>query len=231
MSTGVRCTVSLVTVCVVSALAPGAALAGTLDQQQSTVDNGGLYAHSAQSVAETFTAGLSGTLDQVDLHLQTYNSPTSPLSVELRDVSGGVPGNTVLASQSVPASSVPAAPAGAFVSINFPAPASVAAGTQYAIVAYGTSVYPIAYSWSEGLGNPYAAGVEYYASSAPPTTAWTPDSTVDFAFKTYVATPTPQAPPSQNPTGQRGAALKKCNKKHSARKRRKCRKKANRLPV
>jgi hypothetical protein len=33
------------------------------------------------------------------------------------------------------------------------------------------------------------------------------------------------------PTGQRAAALKKCKKKHSHKKRRKCRKRANRLPV
>jgi hypothetical protein len=32
-------------------------------------------------------------------------------------------------------------------------------------------------------------------------------------------------------TGQRAAALKKCKKKHSHKKRKKCRKKANRLPV
>jgi hypothetical protein len=33
------------------------------------------------------------------------------------------------------------------------------------------------------------------------------------------------------PTGKRAAALKKCKKKHSAKKRRKCRKKAKLLPV
>ena len=37
--------------------------------------------------------------------------------------------------------------------------------------------------------------------------------------------------PSAGPTGERAAALAKCKKTHSARKRRKCRKKANLLPV
>src|SRR5262249_57315647 len=38
-------------------------------------------------------------------------------------------------------------------------------------------------------------------------------------------------PVTSGPTGQRAAALKKCKKKHSKRARRKCRRKANLLPV
>ena len=216
----------MIVVCAFCAMAPSVALAGTLDQQQPTASGSGLNAQSTQSVAQTFTAGLSGQLDQVDLHLEKLNNPTAPLSVELRDVSGGLPGSTVLASQSVPASSVPPSPAAAFVSINFLAPAPVAAGTQYAIVAYSANVFPVGYAWSLTTGNPYAAGAVYFASSAPPTTAWMPDAGIDLAFRTYVTLPTPQTP-----TGQRAAALAKCKKKHSARKRRKCRKKANLLPV
>jgi hypothetical protein len=37
--------------------------------------------------------------------------------------------------------------------------------------------------------------------------------------------------PPPGPTGQRGAALKKCKKKHSKKARRKCRKRAKRLPL
>ena len=66
----------------------------------------------------------------------------------------------------------------------------------------------------------------YYTNSAPPTTPWSSAITQDFAFKTYVAPVT-----STSSTGQRAAALKKCKKKHSARARRKCRKKAKLLPV
>jgi hypothetical protein len=41
----------------------------------------------------------------------------------------------------------------------------------------------------------------------------------------------PPAVPSSQPTGQRAAALKKCKKKHTAKARKRCRKKANLLPV
>jgi plastocyanin len=37
--------------------------------------------------------------------------------------------------------------------------------------------------------------------------------------------------PATGPTGERAAALKKCKKKHSAKKRKKCRKRARKLPV
>ena len=149
-------------------MAPSVALAGTLDQQQPTAGGSGLNAQSTQSVAQTFTAGLSGQLDQVDLHLEKLNNPTAPLSVELRNASGGLPGSTVLASQSVPASSVPPSPAAAFVSINFLAPAPVAAGTQYAIVAYSANVFPVGYAWSLTTGNPYAAGAYSQPELLPP---------------------------------------------------------------
>ena len=41
----------------------------------------------------------------------------------------------------------------------------------------------------------------------------------------------PPATPTPTATGQRAAALKKCKKKHSAKKRRKCRRRAERLPL
>ena len=205
--------------------AAASASAGTLDQQQTNTSGSGLDAESTQTIAQTFTAGLSGKLDQVDLHLGKLNGPTAPLSIELRDVSGGLPGSTILASQSVPQPSVPASPA--FVPINFAVPASVAAGTQYAILAYSSSPFPQTYYWDlSSTTNPYAGGAVYYTNSAPPTTPWSSAITQDFAFKTYVAPVT-----STSSTGQRAAALKKCKKKHSARARRKCRKKAKLLPV
>jgi hypothetical protein len=208
-------------------LVPNLAMAGTLDQQQPTVATIAWNAHSTQNVAQTFTAGLSGKLDQIDLSLNKSGTPPVPLIVELRDVSAGLPGGAVLASQSVLASSVVASPGSGWVSFAFPTPGSVTAGTQYAIVAHSAAMFPDTYAWSQGAGtDPYAGGAAYLAS--PPTTAWTPvPGPTDFAFKTYVV-PTPPPTP---PTGQRAAALKKCKKKHSKRARRKCRKKAHLLPV
>ena len=212
-------------------LVPSLAMAGTLDQQQPTVGSMELNAHSTQSVAQTFTAGLTGKLDQVDLNLNKSGTPPVPLIVELRDVSAGLPGSAVLASQSVLASSVVAFPGSGWVPFAFPTPGSVTAGTQYAIVAHSAAVFPDTYAWSQGTGtDPYAGGAAYFASSSPPTTAWmpVPIGPPDFAFKTYVV---PAMTPSSSATGQRAAALKKCKKKHSKRARRRCRKRARLLPV
>ncbi len=210
---------------VACAIAPAAALARTLDQQQPDGSGPDVDIYSTQSLAQTFTAGVNGKVDQVDLHLGKFATPSAALSVEIRNVSGGLPGSMVLASHSVPASSVPDHTASAFVPVNFATPASVSAGTQYAIVAY-SSTSPISntYSWNASLAsNPYAGGVGVFTSTSPPAGGWTSLSG-DLAFKTYVT-------PPAGPTGQRAAALEKCKKKHSKKARKKCRKKANLLPV
>src|SRR5215211_9158286 len=91
----------------VAALMPAAgASAGTLDQQQTISNFGGLQVDSTQSKAQTFTAGLTGQLDQVDLALSDMGA-TTPLTVQIRDGSATAPGDTVLASASVPTSDVP----------------------------------------------------------------------------------------------------------------------------
>jgi hypothetical protein len=223
--------------------AAGSASAGTLDQQQTDGSGGNSAIFTGQSDAQTFTAGLSGGVDQVDLQLQAPSPPLAPLSVEIRNVSGGAPGDMVLASQSVPGSSVPGSPA--FVAINFATPAPVVAGTQYAIVAYSSTDITNDYGWAYGATDAYAGGEGLYTLTSPPSGAWNPLSAMaDLAFKTYVVVPTlgPTAPtsgpagPTSGPTGQRAAALKKCKKRahkhHWSHKRlRKCKKKANLLPV
>jgi hypothetical protein len=117
--------------------------------------------------------------------------------------------------------------------VTFNSPAVVTAGTQYAIVAYtsGGSLY----KWAHSVpGNPYGGGLAFTAPGSPPSGFWTSQSS-DFAFKTYVV-PTPPSVPATPPsvpanTGQRAAALKKCKKKHSAKARKRCRKKAKLIPV
>jgi hypothetical protein len=134
-----------------------------------------------------------------------------------------VPGATVLASHDLPGSAVPSLHV--FVPVQFDSPASVVAGTQYAIVAYtsGGSLY----KWARGAGNSYADGVGFTTSSPPSGSAFWTSQPSDFTFKTYVVPP----PSSTAPTGERVAALRKCKKKHSRKARRRCRRKAQLLPV
>jgi hypothetical protein len=223
----------LILICAACALQLGlvsSASAGTLDQHQEnqTAAPALFGGGSPQSLAQTFTAGITGGLDQVDLMLQKLNNPPDPaIKVEIRSTSAGAPGplGAVLASASVPISSV-----GndlAFIPVPIAPPIPVTAGTQYAIVAYNAGVIGNAASWGEVVvGNPYAAGAAYInTASFPPDSGWSdPGAGTDQAFRTYVV-------PSPTVTGKRAAALKKCKKKKSKKKRKKCRKRARKLPV
>jgi hypothetical protein len=209
-------------------LAPATALAGTLDQQQGDDTGGCQFVESAHSIGQTFTAGFSGGLDQVDLGLTRClgSAPTAYLSVELRDVSGGVPGGMILASNSLPASAISLNPV--FVPVNFSPPAPVVAGSHYAVVAYSANAPGNGWGWTAGVTvNPYAGGDPFFTANTPPSGGWMPGPR-DLAFKTYVV-------PAPGPTGQRAAALKKCkkkfNKNDNKKKFKKCKKKANLLPV
>ena len=191
-----------------AALIPAAgASAGTLDQQQTLLNFGGLQVDSTNSKAQTFTAGLTGQLDQVDLALSGLGV-TTPLTVQIRDGSATAPGDTVLASASVPTSAVTGS--ASFVPITFASPASVTAGTQYSIVALtndssswfwyaGGPVHPI---------SPYVGGRLYGSRTAPRRWAPGPRATLsaDFEFKTYVAPPPPPPPGGGSGGGSTGAA-------------------------
>ena len=225
-----------------AALIPAAgAFAGTLDQQQTLSNFGGLQVDSSNSKAQTFTAGLTGQLDQVDLALSGM-SVTTPLTVQIRDGSATAPGDTVLASASVPTSAVTSSES--FVPIAFASPASVTAGTQYSIVALNESPAISGWFWYAGktdTGSAYEGGRLYSSPNGPPGTGpWfegNPDA--DFEFKTYVAPPPPPPPGTgggsggggTTATGERAAALKKCKKKRSQKAKKKCRKKAMTKPL
>ena len=179
----------LTAIAVAAALTPAAgASAGTLDQQQTLSSFGGLQVASNDSKAQTFTAGLTGQLDQVDLALSGM-SVTTPMTVQIRDGSATAPGNTVLASASVPTSAVTSSES--FVPITFASPASVTAGTQYSIVALNDSSGWFWYSGKTDTGSAYAGGKLYSSPSGPPGTGpWFEGNTMaDFEFKTYVAPP------------------------------------------
>lgn len=203
-------------------LIPAMAAAGELDQQQ-TSENGLVAIYSSQSLAQTFTAGKSGGLDQVDLDLQKGGTP-SALTVEIRDVAAGSPGSQVLAAASLPGTNVTSSIG--FVPIHFPTPATVTAGTHYAIVGYSTSTGGDFFQWGEKGPDTYPGGTGATSFATPPTT-WSATSW-DFAFKTYVAPPASTAP---GPTGQRAAALAKCKKKKTYRARKRCRRRARKLPL
>jgi hypothetical protein len=177
----------------VSLLAPGLAQAqaGTLDQEQMW-SRGALEVNPGQSAAQTFTAGISGELDKVVVYvidLVNYYDPaqrSAPLTVEIQSVESGVPSGVVLASAAIPS---PFYYGGAYVELTFASPATVHAGTPYAIVA---STEDAASSWGWfrlptddpdfPFDDPYLRGEGLVASTGSP---WQPAGG-DFVFQTYV---------------------------------------------
>jgi hypothetical protein len=181
-------------------VAPASAAAGTLDQSQTNF-NAALGFGAQRQAAQTFTAGMSGNLDQVDLYLRRVTAlPMEPpcnsgsgITVEVRTVSAGVPSNTVLASVNLPASSVPEA--FGFVSVPLPVTA-VTVGTQYAIVASAPTASCgefLPYDWGAATGNPYSGGVLLVKLDGG--SSWMVQGTTDAAFKTYVGPPEQPPPP------------------------------------
>jgi hypothetical protein len=244
MATRTR-TFLITAVAAVAALIPAAsASAGTLDQQQTLSNFGGLQVSTGNSKAQTFTPGLTGLLDQVDLALSGAGSPTTPLTVQIRDGSATGPGETVLATASVPTSAV--ASTESLVPIAFASPASVTAGTQYSIVAFNAGSGWFWYAGKTPGPDPPSAyeGGRLYSSPddvLPGGGPWFEGNPLaDFEFKTYVAPPPPPPPGggsggsptgATSVTGERANALKKCKKKRSQMAKKKCRKKAKRKPV
>jgi hypothetical protein len=170
-------------------LSPGLALAntGTADQSSLHVDH---WLQGSYIEAQTFTAGITGYLDSVELYLSP--SPHGTVFVSIQGTTGStpVPNGTTLASKSlaVPASS----PAAWFRFYLAPNPTLVA-GHVYAIVFTPTDNVT---SYG-GTSNPYHRGRALVFSGGswvtPPNLA-SPSNIDDFAFRTWMiatATPTP----------------------------------------
>jgi hypothetical protein len=172
---------------VLLAMPAAAQAAPVLDQEQSVTTGHGflvgtLPLPAEQSVAQTFTAGLTGTLDHVDLFLFHF-SGSGPITVEITTVVAGVPSGEVLASTTIAALSVSPYPDFAYATATFAAPASVVAGTQYAIVASSSG----AYAWAAASEDVYARGQAYAKQGTAPALPWTPSADLpDMTFRTWV---------------------------------------------
>ena len=118
--------------------AGSAGATGTLDQSQTTSDFIEFLVSPLSSFGvmfgQTFTDGITGNLDQVDLVLgQGFHcAADAPLHVAIETTSVGKPSNNVVASASLPSTGVPFTPD--WTSVHFSPTAPVTAGTQYAIV-------------------------------------------------------------------------------------------------
>jgi len=152
---------------------------GVVDQQQLDI-SGEISASMSQYVGQTFTAGMTGTLDSVALY-PSAGDPITGLSVEIRTVARGLPTNNVVASQTVDSTV-----SGDWVTTTFTYPTRVVAGTRYAITVKMPTLYTVINLNGTGWGsNPYAGGTAVVGHSR---------SRLDLAFITYVSPPSPNQP-------------------------------------
>ena len=173
-----------------------ASATGTLDQQFVPISPASVFSVGGSFWrAQSFKAGATGLLDQVDLALFKPGPPASvtvPLTVEIRTLSGGLPSqDPPLASASVLAVDVPAGFSSVSVPLTPPAPSVT--GTQYAIVLSAPDGLLGHYGWLGKIDAllPYADGNEFFSVDGG--ASWSSDSPLDaglrtdVGFKTYVA--------------------------------------------
>ncbi|UCG59022.1 MAG: hypothetical protein JSU70_05835 [Phycisphaerales bacterium] len=164
-----------------------AAFAG-LDQFQETKTGGAMYGEG-DFWAQTFTAGLEGILDRVDLGMYVADN-SIPTTVEIRTTAGGVPTDTILGSVLVPASVLKTGLGWRSIDL-LPLEIASTPGTMYAIVIWNTDPSPegtnaISLNWgSDGVdlytrGSVWKSlfGVDHWSQYAY--------GPADLQFRTYV---------------------------------------------
>lgn len=177
-----------VLLCVLLVFSQAARATVTLDQAQTTTSGVEVTVAGSHRAAQTFTAGISGSLEEVDVFMFRVGNP-GDLTVEIRDVSSGVPSGTVLGQGKAPQESV--GETFSWIAIPLTIPAPVAAGTKYAITVSASMAagFPTAlYAWNYVFGNPYPAGEAWLSLTGGSTwDLWNPaPGLTDTAFKTYV---------------------------------------------
>jgi hypothetical protein len=160
-----------------------------LDQETTAAPIGAhnVYGGETQwhTMAQTFTAGITGDLDMVTLRLWQDQQPLT-LEVEIRTLSGGVP-TTVIGSGHVEWTEVDVWD-GSYqethptpsLDVELDVPAPVTAGTEYALVLSSETTNGV---WLPGLVEPTYPGTLLSNSDSP---AWWPMNDYDMWFRTWV---------------------------------------------
>lgn len=153
----------------------------------------GIAVENGQSAAQIFTPSLSGSLAQVDLQIyRTTTSLTSPVTLEVRGVSGGLPdfGSPALGSVSFSAAALPVYndpndtnPTIPLYSLDVSQLGiDLSAGSQVALVLTNPTYYPDWVVWVNA--GSYAAGSACYT---PQPNAWSCASGQANGFQTFMA--------------------------------------------
>jgi len=158
---------------VLAALPELAAAADLLDQTSGEDEPGGGF--RANGMAQSFTAGMSGYLNRIDLNMVDYGNPDIVLT--LRIYAGQSISGPVLASATFSSSKIPFQPGG-WVSVFFTHPTQVQEGQQYTMLLTSSIGDTPQTRWKTYTTDVYAGGKAY---SAP---EWFDE--YDMGFATYV---------------------------------------------
>ena len=193
------------------ALTSGSALAGTYVVDQSQTNTGTSIGGTSPIFAQTFTAGVHGQLESVDLYI--YGHP-STVAVSLQGVSGTppAPNGVILGEKVLGVNNLEAG----WVRFNFASYPIVTPGQMYALFIYITGSNNALYG---SVADLYHGGqaLEYRNSAWAPISVRLPGVLSDWAFATNVdpipvptppakvvprvpATPAPTAPPAPTAT-------------------------------
>ena len=165
--------------------------AQVIDQQNTSITNNGFGFSNSQWAGQTFQAAVSGPVTKVDLDLFCSSCSGTPpdITVSLRATSGGVPTGADLAVATIPGFT---SGSGGYMTATFASPATLTAGTTYAVVfraaaAYATGTFAYVCSCTPD-SSPYANGSRVTSSTSG--ASWTADAAVpggrDLGFRVYV---------------------------------------------
>lgn len=181
---------------VAAAAATAAAGTVTLDQaNEGAYASYGIVGYGAGGGGtmwtQTFTAGLTGTLDHVDLYLWRLNG-SQTLTVDITGLTAGVPpvqpdATTRLATTDIASTDVPNS-GFAWVTIDFSSQhLAVTAGQEFAIVLSTPFTNDFEWGMTSYATGPYAGGqVLYHGRQVD---HWTAAPDYDAMFRTYVDVP------------------------------------------
>jgi hypothetical protein len=184
-----------------SLLAAGTASAGVpqVDQQIIVVQQAAMAVTVGQSLGQSFTVGLAGSLTRIDFQLGRNSGTTQPLQVQLRTVNGDLPNldpSALLFSGTIAAADVPVLTftSSFTASIDLSSAAPVVTPGEKLVVLLSSSDSDW-YNWDNSgyfNSNPYANGTSVQLGY--PNTTWGTVDNWDFGFRTWVAqVPEPSA--------------------------------------
>lgn len=169
--------------------------APSVDQNNQTVTNSGFGVNSTSWAGQTFQAATTGQLVRIDLDLfcSGCTGTTPNLTVSIRATTGtpALPTGADLATASIPGFNTGA---GGYFAANFSTPATLTAGTKYAVILRATAnpsagTYAYVCSCTSPNSNPYTSGQRVTSANSGAT--WAADVTSggrDLGFIAYMQT-------------------------------------------